>query len=233
MCPRVKKQTVLVIFEGITDQDALGQIFDEYFSTQNVRVALTHGDITARDSINPSNIRATVGDIVRGFLKRSKLKAEDLAQIIQVADTDGAYIPDSSIIESTNLQRFRYTLSTIEGADKSQIVKRNERKQSNLNELHTMGVIHLKKIDVPYRIYYMSCNLDHVLYDLQNATKEEKSSYAYNFAEQYENNTDNFCKFIRNSSFSVCEDYQSSWDFIKQGNNSLCRYSNLGICFKN
>lgn len=148
----------------------MGQIFDEYFSTQNVRVALTHGDITARDSINPSNIRATVGGIVRGFLKRSKLKAEDLAQIIQVADTDGAYIPDSSIIESTNLQRFRYTLSTIEGADKSQIVKRNERKQSN---------------------------------------------------------------FIRNSSFSVCEDYQSSWDFIKQGNNSLCRYSNLGICFKN
>lgn len=130
-----------MIFEGITDQDALGEIFDEYFSTQNVRVALTHGDITARDSINPSNIRATVGGIVRGFLKRSKLKAEDLAQIIQVADTDGAYIPDSSIIESTN--------------------------------------------------------------------------------------------FIRNSSFSVCEDYQSSWDFIKQGNNSLCRYSNLGICFKN
>lgn len=34
-----------MIFEGITDQDALGQIFDEYFSTQNVRVALTHGDL--------------------------------------------------------------------------------------------------------------------------------------------------------------------------------------------
>lgn len=42
MCPRVKKQTVLVIFEGITDQDTLGQIYNGSYSSQENRRTISY-----------------------------------------------------------------------------------------------------------------------------------------------------------------------------------------------
>ena len=37
--------------------------------------------------------------------------------------------------------------------------------------------------------------------------------------------------FLCKSEFSCCDSYEDSWMFIKQGKNSLERYSNLGLCF--
>jgi hypothetical protein len=77
----------------------------------------------------------------------------------------------------------------------------------------------------------MSCNLDHVLYNLQNATDTEKEEYAFNFSEKYIDNIEDFILFLYKSEFSCCDSYEDSWMFIKQGKNSLERYSNLGLCF--
>lgn len=77
----------------------------------------------------------------------------------------------------------------------------------------------------------MSCNLDHVLYNLQNATDTEKEEYAFNFSEKYIDNIEDFILFLCKSEFSCCDSYEDSWMFIKQGKNSLERYSNLGLCF--
>lgn len=108
------------------------------------------------------------------------------------------------------------------------IEKRNEQKSSVLDKL-----IGCKNIwaTIPYRVFYMSCNLDHVLYDKQNSTDEEKEANAHAFAKKYKNKLADFRSFITESSFSVCTDYQESWDFIKQGENSLNRYTNLGLSF--
>ena len=61
---------------------------------------------------------------------------------------------------------------------------------------------------VPYRVYYMSCNLDHVLYNKRNSTDEEKENDAYAFAKQYKGDRDGFVKFISESSFSVMGDFK-------------------------
>lgn len=77
----------------------------------------------------------------------------------------------------------------------------------------------------------MSCNLDHVLYNLQNAGDKEKEDYALEFSEKYIDNIDDFISFLCNSDFSCCDSYEDSWKFIKGGKHSLERYSNLGRCF--
>ena len=77
----------------------------------------------------------------------------------------------------------------------------------------------------------MSCNLDHVLYNLQNASDKEKEDYALEFSEKYIDNIDDFISFLCNSDFSCCDSYEDSWKFIKGGKHSLERYSNLGLCF--
>ncbi|MGM9942226.1 MAG: hypothetical protein ACI32N_09605 [Bulleidia sp.] len=40
---------------------------------------------------------------------------------------------------------------------------------------------------------------------------------------------DGFTLFMKESTFSVCDDYRGSWEFIKTELHSLERYSNFGI----
>ena len=83
---------------------------------------------------------------------------------------------------------------------------------------------------VPYRVYYMSCNLDHVLYDKRNSTDEEKEDDAYAFAKKYKNNVGAFMDFMCESDFSVKGDFKDSWEFIEKDVHSIERYTNLSIC---
>ena len=50
-------------------------------------------------------------------------------------------------------------------------------------------------------------------------------------AKKYKNDIPAFVKFIRESDFSVIDDYASSWKFIAKELHSLERFSNLGLCF--
>lgn len=77
----------------------------------------------------------------------------------------------------------------------------------------------------------MSCNLDHVLHNKQNSSDEEKENDSYQFVKMYKDDLPEFLKFICESDFSVKSEYRESWEFIKQGKNSLNRYTNLRLCF--
>ena len=85
--------------------------------------------------------------------------------------------------------------------------------------------------NIPYRVYYMSCNLDHVLYGKRNSSDDEKEKDAYNFAKMYRNENELFLKYICDSEFSVKGDFKKSWEFIEEDMNSIERYTNLPVCF--
>ena len=91
------------------------------------------------------------------------------------------YIPDSAIIEDLEAMNPIYSLKEIRTANTNGIINRNKVKRENVNRLKTTGKIW----SIPYKIYYMSCNLDHVLYGKLNSTDEEKEDDAYNFAKKY------------------------------------------------
>ena len=105
------------------------------------------------------------------------------------------------------------------------IIKRNEAKRGNLDKLCGCKEVWA----IPYSVYYMSCNLDHVLYGKRNSTDEEKEKDAYRFAKRYSGDVEGFLKYITESEFSVIGSYKESWDFIRQDLHSLERYTNLGI----
>lgn len=85
---------------------------------------------------------------------------------------------------------------------------------------------------IPYQVYFMSCNLDHVLYDKLNSTDEEKEKDALCFAKKYRSNIPEFVTFISNSSFTVKGSYLDSWAFIKEEKRSLERFTNLRVCIE-
>ena len=79
----------------------------------------------------------------------------------------------------------------------------------------------------------MFSNIDHDLYNKRNLTEENKDKLSSAFANKYKNDLEGFKKFICNndSIFKQNLTYRESWDFIRNGCNSLKRFSNFGKCF--
>lgn len=107
-------------------------------------------------------------------------------------------------------------------------IDRNSRKAEILFKLRKTGKIH----DIPYKIYFNSCNLEHVLYnELRDFTDDEKKNLSDDFAERYEGKADEFVRFISGPEIAVPGTYQKTWDFLVKDKNSLNRYTNMHLIF--
>lgn len=221
-----RKKIIFVIVEGPSDKEALGVILTRLYSSNNVHVHIMHGDITSEFS-KPSNknILARVESEVKRYAESNHFKQLDFKEIIHIVDTDGAFIPDANVTEDPSAEKPVYLLNEIRTKNKAGIENRNRRKSSNISKLCSKKELW----GISYQVYYMSCNLDHVLYDKLNSSNEDKESDAFQFAKFYKDRIPEFIKFISESDFSVAGDYGESWDFIKKDLNSLHRHTNLGI----
>ena len=223
-----RKKIVFVIVEGISDETALGIVFNQIFHKSSVYIHIMRGDITTRKGVNSQNIISKIGDELKRYAKSQHFTNKHFNQIIHIVDTDGAYIPDDKILVDTNSISVVYESDGIHTTNLNGIVFRNNQKRENLLKLRNCSEIW----KIPYRVYYMSCNLDHVLYNKRNSTNDEKENDSYNFAKKYKNKSDEFIKFICESDFSVNDDYLKTWEYIEQGMNSIERHTNLSLCIK-
>lgn len=221
-----RKKVVLVIVEGSSDDTALGVMLNQIFDKDKVHVHIMHGDITTRKGVRSDNIVAKIGDEVRKYANSNHYTSRHFKQIIHIVDMDGAYLPKENVILDLEHDKISYESDGIHTPDQQGIIERNKQKTDNLYRLRGTGQIW----QVPYRVYYMSCNLDHVLHNKRNSTDDEKETDAYAFAKKYKNDVEGFVNFICNSDFSVNVDYKESWAYIEDGLNSINRYTNLCIC---
>lgn len=224
-----RKKIVFVIVEGPSDDTALGIIFSRIFDKNKVHVEIMHGDITSNFSIAPEKIDHFLTARVKQYAKSMHFQQKDFQQVIHLVDMDGAYISEDLIVENKEAVKPIYTVDGLQTANPQQIKNRNVHKQAKLDKISALNKIWVK---IPYQVYYMSCNLDHVLYNKQNSADSEKEEDALVFAKRYKDDMSGFLTFISESEFSVKGSYRESWSFIKQEAHSLNRYSNLGICFE-
>lgn len=222
------KKVVLIIVEGPTDDDALGVIFTKYFDDNTVRVKIVHGDITTKSRVCSSNILAQITDLVKQALNEYKLNKKDLLRIIHLTDTDGAFAPDDTVVNDATKKKAFYSNDSILTCDPESIKSRNRQKSENIRKLFSTKYIWK---DIPYQLYFMSCNLDHVLYNKLNLTDEEKENEALAFAKQYKNDLAGFVSFISNPELAVQGDYLETWTYIMMETNSLHRHTNIWLCF--
>lgn len=223
-----RKKIVLVIVEGPSDDSALGVILNRLFDKNKVHIEIMYGDITTDMNIDPIDIAKALGEVVKRYADSMHFKQLHFQQVIHLIDMDGAYIPDDRVVENPDAEKPVYSLTNIQTAKRDLLLLRNKHKQSKIERICGM-----QKVwgSIPYRAYYMSSNLDHVLYGKLNSSDEDKENDAYAFAKKYKDDIDGFLKFISDSDFSRMEGYKESWAFIKKGCHSLERYTNLGICF--
>lgn len=228
MRPLARKKVVFVIVEGASDETALGIALNQVFDKELVHVHIMHGDITTRIGVNSRNIVAKVGNEVRAYATSNHYKASDFKQIIHIVDTDAVYLADDKVLRDSECMELSYQDDGIYTSDVGKVLTRNKQKIENLYRLRSCGNIW----GIPYRVYYMSCNMDHVLYDKRNSTDEEKEEDAYTFAKKYKSNVMGFMDFMCESTFSVKGDFKESWEFIEMDMHSIERYTNLPICLE-
>lgn len=225
----MSKRTVFVFVEGISDKQALEGVLSNYFNDRNLYIHVEGGDITTK--ISPLSDRSTIlriiGERIEKYMSLYGIPKKNIVQIIHIVDTDGAYIDDSNIIEDHQALNPVYTEENIRTASPDTISKRNRQKRGCLDKLQ--ATCELWKI--PYRVYYMSCNLDHVLYGTINLNRKDKLMKAFSFAKKYMNNLEGFLEFINSPVIKAADDYAESWNYIREGRHSLFRCSNLALCF--
>ena len=223
------KKVILFLVEGASDLTSL-EFIDNINTDETIKFQITSGDITSKLNITPQNCREEINKILLSFLERSKLRKTDIIKIIHILDVDGVYIPEINIIEDKNIKKFLYTINGIVAPSKENVQKRNESKKQIVEKL--LGTSKINSI--PYEMYYMSCNLEHVLHDkLEDISEDEKKELANKFADRFYEKEIEFIDFINNKDFKVLGDYKATWDFIKKDLNSVNRYSNFWLFFEN
>jgi len=228
------KKIILFIVEGITDETCLGYILSRILNNNEIRFESTCGDITSQMGINPNNVAAKVGEIVKDFSGKV-FKASDFAEIVHLVDMDGAYILDDQVVEKTpeiprdpdKPQKPYYGNDQIFTDNIDGIRQRNLRKSEVLDRL-----VSLNKVwrTIPYSVYFFSCNLDHVLHREGNLFEKDKYIYAARFEKDCDS-PEKFFRIINAQEIIIPGNYNETWVFIKTEANSLRRYTNFRLFF--
>ena len=255
MGKRPKRKIVLFLVEGKSDREALQLAIPELYDQidDNIEVFFPvirdeesiekGGDITSTvytdqkgktHWVHPNNIEEAIYvSFLADFFDENKILPKDISEVVQIVDTDGAYIPDECIRRDETLSEDEspyYDDNEITCVDVAKMARRNKQKSENLDYLSGCNSIKIKQKTVPYSVYYFSCNLDHYLHNSANLDYRMKRNLADTFARNYLDNVEGFVDQISNDPGAVKDkSYEESWGFIKEGKNSLQRHTNLNI----
>lgn len=222
-----EKKVVAVIVEGSSDESALGGILKEYFSSEEVQFKVVHGDITSDNNTTVDNVMKKINGLIESIKEKYGYQWGDFLRIIHLTDMDGVFSVDC--FQSAREDAIRYFEDHIEAPDVEAIKRRNVHKADILFKLYSTGNVH----KISYRIYYNSCNLEHVLYnELRDFSDEEKERLSDDFSDRYEGKVQEFIDFISEPEVAVSGSYKETWKFIEKDNHSLQRHSNMNLIFE-
>ena len=223
-----RKKVVLFIVEGFSEKESLELLLSDFFgNNRQVIFEVAQGDITSDRHSTQQNIKSKITELIKSSGR--KFKPADYKEVIHLVDMDAAFISEDNIYLDPLNSKFSYRDDGVYAPNIEYVKDRNKRKQALLKFLSNTSKVYTS---VPYRVFYFSCNLEHVLHNEIEVPDDLKIQYAENFQDLYIDNLKGFIDFICNSDFSVNQDYQESWRFIQQDNNSIKRFTNFNIVLK-
>lgn len=174
---------VLFVVEGETDELALGRALTSLFATGDKpgpRFGIIRGDITSAHALGAGNPASTIKRrlvaAVKEFLAKDKLRAADLDAIVLLSDTDGAFIDDSAVVYREEKSHCSYLEDRIETSDVDSLRLRNQIKASCLKTLSRTNELTCDKKKIPFKVAYMSRNLEHALSDYPGYASQQKNT---------------------------------------------------------
>ena len=241
-------KAVLMILEGPSDDTALAGPISALLKELSVKTFVVHGDITSKipDHLDhkSDDVVKVVNEIFKKHLHESKLKISDFVAVFLLTDLDGIYLDKERIKEDPDLKKPRYAERSISHCSKEKIETRNDKKKINIKTLYRRcSALSYRRYKVPFYVFFMSCNLEHALFNSFNCSNTDKEKLAYDFHEKYDSNPQEFYEFLQSlmpkfiangtQASSVAYDlYLASWKAVEQINDRIPRSSNLALIKK-
>lgn len=226
---------ILFVVEGPADQTALALIFDKLFAEANVRFDAVHSDITTMAFYDERLRGKSAIDLLREFViahvmqPKNRYNWSDLEKVVYLADTDGAFVDDSLVIED-EVEEISYSEENIICKDADHIRRRNKHKSIELKKLRSKSALTYNKKGVDLEVYYVSRNLEHALHgEAGSLSDDEKRERAYEFQNAYVNDLPGFIALLSDPEIAVPGDRAATWQFIESDARSLERWSNLHL----
>lgn len=223
------KKIILLLVEGQTDEDALAPIYTRLVKEHDMDFDVLRTDITADEKMTAKYIEKRIKKEVDKYLQRHPfIQKNDILKVVQIIDTDGAFIPSSQVKQSST-EKTEYFDTHIQAKNKNRLIRRNISKRAIIYHLRKAKEI----AGMAYEIYYFSRNLEHVLHNISSElTDTEKEELAFKTADYYSQKPIDFLHLLFEDTFYVPGTYEETWDFIMDNGNSLKRYSNMSIFFE-
>ncbi len=229
-----ESKVLLFIVEGPSDAEALGPALEQIVTDSKVKFKVMRADITSDYGSTVDNIERRIKKFaVKRFLDdNSQFTARDICGIVHIVDLDGAFAPDDIVVEQ-NVTDVIYYPDKIICSNKEKYLRGKNNKENNLRHLASILTIAIPGgIVVPYSIFYMSSNLDHVLHNKMNSTIEQKKNDSIAFADDYDD-PEKFTAFFNGSDIKIEGTYSETWNYAEIELNSLKRGSNFWLCIDN
>lgn len=220
---------ILFLVEGPTDGDTLALVYSKIVKEHDIKFAVLHTDITADEEMTVKYIEDRIKRAIEVYLKKNPfIKKSDILKVIQIIDTDGAFVP-STLVKQSDTGKTEYYETYISANNKNRLIRRNISKRSIVFKL-----VHSKDVaGFPYEIYYFSRNIEHVLHDISaDLTDEEKEDLAFEIADRYSERPEDFLELLYKADFHVAGSYEDTWKFIMENGNSLRRHCNMSVFFE-
>ena len=230
---------ILAIVEGPSDATALVDPLSKLLRNSQLRDLIADGDITLRylyakshPGMTGSNMEKVMTKLIDADIKRRHVYVRnDVTAVIQILDLDGAFVPDGHVSQDEGLEERRYTENSILTPNAMETIRQNHEKQKNIRSLISMKDIRLGRRDVPFHSFYMSRNLEHVIWDEKKQLEPEgKSACAKRAFRRYVQHPEELLDLLRSPEvMHGFKSFEESWNWPQVADNSLARGSNLGF----
>jgi len=223
------RKIILLLVEGPTDEDALALIYSKLVKEHDIEFEVLHTDITADEDMTVKYIEERIRKEIDNYLlKNPFVRSSDILKVVQIIDTDGAFVP-STLVKQSNTGKTEYFETHIEAKNQNRLIRRNISKRSIVYRLAQAETI----AGFPYEIYYFSRNMEHVLHNITaDLSDEEKEDLAFEIADRYSEKPEEFLNLLYEEIFHVPGNYQETWEYIMKNGNSLKRHCNMSIFFE-
>ncbi len=226
-----ENKVLLFIVEGFSDEASLAPAMEQIVSGSKVKFKVMRADITSDYDSTVANIERRIKDLgVKRFLKDNpQFSHNDICGVVHIVDLDGAFAPNDIVVRG-DVENAQYFDDRIVCKNREEFLESKNNKEANLIHLSSLSKIKIPNgVVVPYSIFYMSCNLDHVLHDKRNSTKEQKKQNSISFADNYDD-PETFAAFFNGADIKINGTYSETWSHVQIELNSLKRGSNFWIC---
>lgn len=207
-----------------------------------------NGDITSRNGITPDNILPM---LLKLFIHPELQKhpayeyPASVQEVIHLVDIDGVFIRDDLVInaeedDARHLPYYDDKNYKIIARDRDAIIHRNKRKRKNLAKLIATKRLRItiakdenSAREKPYRVFFFSSNLDHVLFGKANNERLNKVPEAKQFGNDFYDEPLKMASYFINHPYATQEGtYQDSWNALSNENASLRPCTNINLLIK-